>query len=73
MRTITVKGVGNVTVKPDFIVVSMKLKTEAKEYDRAMELASEKIEQLNKSLENIGFEKSAVKTTNLKCKRHMKM
>lgn len=64
MRTITVKGVGNVTVKPDFIVVSMKLKTEAKEYDRAMELASEKIEQLNKSLENIGFEKSAVKTTN---------
>ena len=27
-KTITVKGVGNVSVKPDLIVVSMKLATE---------------------------------------------
>ena len=63
MRTITVKGVGNITIKPDFIVVTMKLKTENKEYNKAIELASEKIEQLNKSLEKVGFKKSAVKTT----------
>lgn len=64
MRTITIKGVGKVSVKPDLIVVSIRLETENKEYDKTMELASEKINILNKSLQEIGFEKNAVKTTN---------
>lgn len=32
MKTITVKGVGNASVKPDLIVISMRLETEDKEY-----------------------------------------
>ena len=64
MKTITVKGMGRVSVKPDLIVLSMRLETEDKEYDKTMQLAAERIEQLNKSLEAIGFEKQSVKTTN---------
>lgn len=64
MRTITIKGIGNVSVKPDFIAVTMKLETKDKDYDKTMELAAEKIDNLNKSLEQIGFEKNSVKTTN---------
>lgn len=62
-KTITVKGVGNVSVKPDLIVVSMKLATEDREYDKTMELAEEQISFINDSLEEIGFEKNSVKTT----------
>ena len=42
-KTIIVKGVGNVSVKPDLIVVSMKLATEDREYDKTMELAAQRI------------------------------
>lgn len=62
-KTITVKGTGRVSVKPDMIVVSMRLETKDKEYDKTMESAAERIELINKSLEEIGFEKQAVKTT----------
>ena len=62
-KTITVKGVGNVSVKPDLIVVSMKLATEDREYDKTMELAAQRISLINDSLETIGFEKNSVKTT----------
>lgn len=64
MRSITVKGTGRLSVKPDLIVVSMTLETKDSEYEKTMETAAEKIELLNKSLEEIGFEKESVKTTN---------
>lgn len=64
MKTITVKGVGKVSVKPDLIVISMKLDTEDKEYEKIMETSAEKIEELNRSLETVGFEKNSIKTTN---------
>lgn len=63
-RTITVKGIGKVSAKPDYVVLSMTLESHNMQYDKAMELAAEHIEQLNKSLESVGFENSAVKTTN---------
>ena len=48
MKTITVKGMGKVSVAPDLIVISMRLETEDKEYEKTMALAAEKIELLNK-------------------------
>ena len=65
-KTITVKGVGNVSVKPDLIVVSMKLATEDIEYEKTMELAAKRISLIKDSLEKIGFEKNSVKTTDFK-------
>ncbi len=63
-RTIRVKGIGRVTTPPDYVVISMSLETQETDYERTLELAAEKIEQLNSSLESIGFEKKSVKTTN---------
>lgn len=63
-RTITVKGMGRVTTAPDYVVISMSLEAHEQDYEATMELAAKKIEQLNTSLEEIGFEKKSVKTTN---------
>ena len=63
-RTITVKGMGRVTTVPDYVVISMSLTAQENDYEETMELAAKKIEQLNASLEEIGFEKKSVKTTN---------
>ena len=63
-RTITVKGMGRVTTSPDYVVISMSLMAQDNDYEETMELATKKIEYLNASLEEIGFEKKSVKTTN---------
>jgi len=63
-RTITVKGMGRVTTSPDYVVISMSLMAQDNDYEETMELAAKKIEYLNASLEEIGFEKKSVKTTN---------
>lgn len=63
-RTITVKGVGKATTKPDLVVLSMSLESKDMDYEKAMEIAADNIAKLNKSLEEVDFEKSAIKTTN---------
>lgn len=63
-RTITVKGMGRVTTAPDYVVISMSLEAHEKNYETTMGLAASKIEQLNASLVEIGFERKSVKTTN---------
>ena len=57
MKTITVKGTGRVSAKPDLIVVSMRLETEDKDYGKTTEIAAEKIGLINESLENIGLKR----------------
>lgn len=66
MKTITVKGVGAVSVKPDLIVLGLKITTKDYEYDSTMKVAAERIDALNKSLEAAGFEKKAAKTTDFR-------
>ena len=63
-RTITVKGIGKVTAAPDYVVISMSLEAQEQDYEETLELAAKKIEYLNNALEEIGFEKKSVKTTN---------
>ena len=63
-RTITVKGIGKVSAKPDYVVLSMTLESKHKNYDKAMDMAAEHIQHLNDTLYSIGFEKGSVKTTN---------
>ena len=63
-RTITVKGIGKATAKPDFVVLTMSLEASDMDYDKAMQKAAEQIQQLNDTLVGIGFEKGSVKTTN---------
>lgn len=66
MRTITVKGIGAVSVKPDLIVLRLSMETAGYEYDAAMKAAAEKIDFLNKALEAAGFEKKSAKTADFR-------
>ncbi|MCI5939363.1 MAG: SIMPL domain-containing protein [Bacilli bacterium] len=64
MKTITIKGIGQIALKPDLIVISMKMETIDKEYDKTMEISAKRIDELNKALEEIGFKKESILTTN---------
>ena len=66
MRTITVKGIGAVSVKLDLIVLRLSMETAEYEYDAAMKAAAEKIDFLNKALEAAGFEKKSAKTADFR-------
>ena len=61
-RTITVKGVGTATAKPDFIVISMNIVSRDKEYVKAVSNANERIAMLQKAIMAAGFAKEDLKT-----------
>ena len=42
-RTITVKGTGNITVSPDYVVISMDVKSIDKDYEKALNITARKI------------------------------
>lgn len=63
-KTITVKGSGKVSAKPDYVVISMSLSSQDMEYDKAMELAANELNQLKNALQGAGFEEKALKTSN---------
>lgn len=63
-RTITVKGIGKVSAKPDYVVLPMTLESKYKDYNKAMDMAANHIQHLNETLFSIGFEKGSVKTAN---------
>ena len=64
VRTITVKGIGKVSARSDYVILEMKLEAKDKQYDKVMDIATKQLTQLKQSLLSIGFEKDAVKTTN---------
>lgn len=61
-RTITVKGVGTVSAKPDYIVISMNIISKNVEYVKAVENANERIGLLQDAIIKAGFEKEDLKT-----------
>ena len=63
MRTITVKGTGNVSARPDYIILSLNIETLSKTYDRAMSEAAERIEKLQGVAVRVGYRKEDLKTT----------
>lgn len=62
-RTITIKGVGKLSLKPDQTVVSLMPKTVRADYDKAMDEAAKHLEQLHNAVTEIGFTKDDLKTT----------
>lgn len=63
-NTITVKGVGSVKTKPDYVVISLRLNGEDKEYVQAVNKANAKIALLKKAIIFIGFSDDDLKTLN---------
>ena len=62
-RTITVKGVGSISVPSDQVVLTLQLEAKDLEYDAAMSLASKQIGHLERAVVKIGFAKGSLKTT----------
>ena len=63
-RIITVRGVGTAKTKPDWVKLSLNLNAKNKDYETAMNMASEQIASLNAAIEGVGFKKGALKTIN---------
>ena len=63
-KTITVKGVGKATVKPDQVEIRMTLSTKDKVYEKSMSMAAEQIDRLKTAFESAGFGEGSLKTTN---------
>jgi len=63
MKTITVKGIGSISAKPDYITISLSIDAKDKEYEKAMLQASERIESLKTAVKTFGLAESDLKTT----------
>jgi uncharacterized protein YggE len=63
VRTITVKGTGNMPVKPDRIVISMTIEAKRSDYARTLELATKMQDSLCEALVAIGRNIKALKMT----------
>jgi len=63
-RVITVKGVGSASVPPDWIKIYMSLKSKNLNYEKTLNLAAKYLEELRKSVQEHGFDKKDIKTTN---------
>lgn len=61
-KTITVKGVGSVSVKPDHIILTLSITEKDMDYEAAMEGAAKRISKLEAAAMAAGFEKGALKT-----------
>lgn len=62
-RTITVKGNGRASATPDYVIITLTFEAKRKQYEEAMSLASEQIQQIQASLCSCGFSSDALKTT----------
>jgi uncharacterized protein YggE len=61
-RTLTIKGTGRLTLKPDWTVVTLTLKSLDKQYEKAMAESAARKEKLNAALAAVGFDPRDVKT-----------
>lgn len=69
-RSITVKGVGNVSVKPDLIIISIDLESHRQDYRDTMQLATNTINELEEVITGLGFKNTDLKTTNFNVSTH---
>ena len=63
-RTITVKGSAKLSLRPDYVVITMTLTAEDKDYDEAMAQGSARLDALRDALAAIGYDRKELKTTN---------
>lgn len=63
-RTITIKGIGKLSLKPDYVVITFSLESKNKDYNKAMSIASEDLDKLRSALATVGFAKEDLKTSN---------
>lgn len=62
-RTITIRGTGKVSLRPDLIVIQMDLVSKHLQYEETMTQAATAVAQLQQVVEKSGFEKEKLKTS----------
>lgn len=62
MRTVTVKGLGNISAKPDCVNIEMTIESIEKDYAEAMDNASRRIRMLQRAAMTNGFTEEDLKT-----------
>lgn len=62
MRTITVSGVGNISIHPDYVTLFMVIKEISKDYAYAMTCAAKQLDLLRSTVEQSGYAKEELKT-----------
>ena len=62
-KEIVVKGIGQMSVAPDFIELRIRLETVDLNYEKSMEIASDAIENLRNAIVSAGHDKKELKTS----------
>ncbi len=62
-RTITIQGIGKLSLKPDYTVISMSLRAVNEKYDTAMETAAQHLDTLQNALVRLGFAREDLKSS----------
>ena len=62
-RTISIQGIGKLSLTPDYTVISMSLRAANEEYDTAMQTASRHLDTLQNALKRLGFAKEDLKSS----------
>lgn len=65
-RTVTVKGVGTASVKPDYIEITLNIISKESEYGEAVNSANVGIAALQRAIGSVGFAKEELKTLSFK-------
>lgn len=69
-RIITLKGTGNVSVKPDLVIITMDLESHEYDYEETMKHAADSVNILQDAIKTVGFYKKDLKTTNFNIRTH---
>lgn len=69
-RLITIKGTGNISIKPDLTIITMNLESQKYDYEETMKLAAKSINILQDAIETAGFDRKDLKTTNFNIRTH---
>lgn len=63
MRLMNVQGVGKITIQPNIVIISFRMKSSCKEYSDTLKVLNHQTESLRKSLDLIGIDRAKLKTT----------
>lgn len=66
MRTITVKGVGNIFARADSIEIDINFETTDTDYEKLGLTIAKKVKAIYKTIIDLGYKKEDIKTTNFK-------
>ncbi|NLM52840.1 MAG: SIMPL domain-containing protein [Firmicutes bacterium] len=69
-RMLTVKGVGKRRIKPDLMVVKMRLSALRADYRETMKFAAQSVKALQEAMQAAGFTKEDLKTTDFTLNTH---